>query len=212
MNNPPFDNHYMENEMDENQPDIPPTRNSHQPPNLNMTVPGHGRGYEGGQNIGEGDNGNSESDGEASTAIGLDGGIDEYENADDVSIGDGSVNGDEGPEDHLIDVADLGVVPSRTVERTLARYRPCICGRPCICREGITPPPWDPFSLLASPADSCMGTPHGSMVVEVGSMSSSYSFGNYNGSSPYLSDLIDFMDGGYEGELAFHGLPPLFSR
>lgn len=211
MSNPPFNNHYMEQDMGEHQSEIPPNRNSQQPPNLNMTVPGHGRRCEGGQDIGEGDDGNSDSDREGSPS-GQEGGTIECDMADDASLDEvRSVNGDEGAEDHLIEVGDLGLVPIRTIMMSLARHGRCTC-------HGVIPHVENyPFSMMTSPTDSGIATPYGSMIVEIGSshgsMNSPGLLGHRNGSSPGLSGLFEFMTGGAcDEDLASPPLPLHFTR
>ena len=213
MSHNPLDHPRIDYVMGEGQPDIPPQRMSHQPPNLNLTVPGHGRSCEGGQNIGEGDDGSSDSAGEAAAHGRNDGVHAEFEFADDASIGaERSVNGDEGPEDHLIEVGDLGMVPIRTVMRSLARH-----GR-CTCHSGVIPSADDyPFSLTSSRNNSGIFSQH-SMTVEVGSsppsMSSScVSFGHYSSSSASLPGVFDFLTGGAcDEDIAFFPLPFNFIR
>jgi len=203
MNIPPHGNHEMPNDSED---EIPPFVNGNQPPNLNTTVSGHGSGCEHGHNIGEGDGGDSDSEGDRNVIarIGYERGEANDGRRDIPVDGTESIDGDEGAEDHLIEVGDLGMVPIRSVLRSLARHRRCICD------SGALPPPNDdcPWTTLATPAGSEAGTPFSSLIVEVGSslpsMSSSGSLGYRSTSSPTHSNPFNFMNGGVNGEtLAF---------
>ena len=213
MSNTPFENLHTDHDMGEHQPDIPPRRLSNQPPNLNLAVRGHGGSPDGGQNIGEGDEGGSESDGDSHMQ---DGSVMDYDLVDDESLDENrSVNGDEGLEDHLIEVGDLGMIPIRTVMISLARHRRCTC------HAGVIPPADDyPFSVIASPTDSGIISPsYSSLIVERGSTqpslsSSCVSFGYHDAASPGLHGLFDYLTGGIsDEEVPFHHpLPTNFVR
>ncbi|KAK4545675.1 hypothetical protein LTR36_002628 [Oleoguttula mirabilis] len=68
---------------------------------------------------------------------------------DDGSDDGASVNGDEGPAEHKIEVGDFGLVSLKAIHQALAKHQRCTCHR------GILPETDDyPFSALNSPAAS----------------------------------------------------------
>ena len=202
---PPDGHNHDHRDRGNHQSEIPPTPNSTQPPNLNPTVRGHGCGCECTQNIGEGDSASSSSnDGRTSCHQTAD--SEEESDFDDNMLvdDDHSINGDEGPEEHLIEVGDLGMLPVRMIRSSLARHRRCTC------LWGLDDGQDDyPNSNFASPADSGILPSLGSMVVEVGSAelsmsSSEISLSTRNASS---SALLAHMVGAFGDERACFPAP-----
>lgn len=95
----------------------------------------------------------------------------------------GSVNGDEGPAEHKIEVGDFGFYTVQTIQLALTKHQRCTC------RCGILPDIEEyPFSALNSPSAS--GILSGdSMIVELsgGELSMSSSLVQSTGSGSYQS-------------------------
>ncbi len=200
MNNIPSNNHLRG--IGGEEPPIPRPFDSHRPPTLNPECRGHG-GLDVACNCGAG---NGEYGGingsqilSTASALAL-----SDADADADSEMNESINGQEGIED--LAMSERGAEARRATFTYAACSYDCICAN-CSHNDGDPqPPPEDAWSIAASAASSRPSSPHGSMIVEVGSMASSSHTILRSPTPPHVADLFTFMLGG--ADLTFvHTIP-----
>lgn len=139
--------------------------------------------------------------------------------------GDSVNDGDEGTEDHLIEVGDFGYISLSLIHRSLAKHARCTC-------HGILPsmhllfsldtqqyltsqtdPEDYPFSTYNSPIMSGMTSPgpSDSMMVENGSAEQSMASSGFFGLRSRGSSIFEYMHGGFEHNAVMEAFPTLYA-
>lgn len=200
--------HYNDSDCQWNIPLTPDCSNQR---NLEFSNDGQQCEDEYNPNIDDIDGSNSDSDGQTAAFGPVPGFTSDCDCDDNASLNDwNSVDGDEGPGDHLIEVGDFGMVPLRAIWSSLARHRRCTC------HGGVLPGHDDyPFSNVASPADSGVLTSSSSMVVEPSSTEASMSSSESSLSTRSVSSnaLFAHVGGAFdEGHDTVGNSSPLFIR